>query len=340
MASAATTRSRKRTIEAQARLRFRPAESKLAQQLRDAGTALEQGTASAHSVAATVSEAITQAIPQITQVTDEQQRLSDALKNAAPGASADNPYSKVAAIDRESSDRALGLFKTNAVADYIAQRARAAQGEAFAVSNLRNQHNLAVDRIGQQAVDLAAQKGDYKAGLAGKYEDKDLQNAFSRAQQARQIAATNAGREDTQRHSDDAAARKEAAAGDKEAEKHARSLRKREAALQKAFVQSVARLGGWTYEKKNPADPNTPFVLPVNKAWVAANRRLVERQLRAASGGKGGTTLSPEMARRVVEAYLRVGSGDPGSFKRYAPAKTVGGAIQQGGTGLPARPFG
>lgn len=333
MPSAATTRTRKQTISAQSRLKFRPAESKLAQQLRDAATALDQGIASAHSVAATVQEAARSAIPKLQGAVAQQQGLSDQLRAVAPPLDPASGFGKAAAIESQGAAQRLGELKTNAVADYIAQQNRATQGEAFQISNLRNQNAATRERIGQQAVDLKAQEGDYSASLAGKLAERDLQNAFSRAQQQRSFDNSNSQFDKRQAAADRRAAEKSAAAGDKEAAKHAARLRKRESALQKQFVQKVAEVSTWTYEQKNPHDPSTPLVLPVNKAWVSANRVKVESNLKKAG-------LSPEMARRVVQAYLTVGSGDPGSFKKYATAKTVPGAIQQGGAGLPAHPFG
>lgn len=320
MASSTTQKRRQKTIDAQSRLKFRPAESKLAQALRDAATELDQGTATAHSVAATVTQAAKEAIPKLTAAVGQQQGLSDQLRAVAPALDPGSGFGKAAAVETQGAARRLGELKTNAVADYIGQQARARQGEAFQISNLQNRHAATVDRIGQQSVDLALQKGDYAAGLAGKYEDQDLQRAFSRAQQQRTFAQQDASREDSQAAQREAARLREANKPDKvdkEAAKHAERLRKRESALQRTFSQKVAEIGTWTYEKKNPRDPSTPLVLPVDKAWVAANRRSVMLKLRAASGGRSGTTLTPEMARRVVEAYLAVGDGDPGSFKRY-----------------------
>lgn len=333
MASSTTQKRRQETIAANTRLKFRPAESKLSQQLRDAADALDSGVASAHSVAAVVKEAASAAIPKIQRVVGQQQGLSDQLRQVAPALDPSSGFGKAAAIESQGAARRLGELQTNAITDYVGQQARATQGEAFQIANLRGQHAKAVDRIGQQAVDLALQKGDYSASLAGKYEDADLARAFSRAQQQRSFSHSDA---QQQARLDAAAAKqaeKDAAAGDKEAAKHAAALRKRESALQKVFVQKVAEVSTWTREEPNPHDPKTPLVLPVNKAWVSANRVKVEANLK-----KSG--LSPEMARRVVQAYLTVGSGDPGSFKKYRPAKTVGGAVTQGAAGLPARPFG
>ena len=217
MASSTTQKRRQRTIDANTRLKFRPAESKLSQQLRDAADALDSGVASAHSVAAVVKEAASQAIPKIQGVVGQQQGLSDQLRAVAPALDPASGFGKAAAVESQGAARRLGELQTNAVADYIGQQARATQGEAFQIANLRNKHAATVDRIGQQAVDLALQKGDYAAGLAGKYEDKDLQNAFSRAQQKRSFAHADASREDSQAASRDAAAARERKARGKDA---------------------------------------------------------------------------------------------------------------------------
>jgi hypothetical protein len=83
----------------ESRLKFRPAEAKLAQQLRDAAASLEQWEATARSVAETVRQAARSAIPQITKATQDQQGLADRLREVAPALPADSPYAKAGAVE-------------------------------------------------------------------------------------------------------------------------------------------------------------------------------------------------------------------------------------------------
>lgn len=246
MASSSTSATRRKTIQANVRLRFRPAESKLAQQLRDAATQLDQGTASAHSVAATIRQATTDAIPQITQAVAGQQKLSDQLRAVAPALDPNSGFGKAAAIETQGAARRLGELKTNAITDFIGQRARAAAGEAYQVSNLRAKHDATVERIGQQAVDLKAQEGDYAASLAGKYADADLARAFSRAQQQRSFNHSDAA---AQRAADRAAAKQR-----KQAKKDAHVTPAQQGALEDAVTSASTTIAPYV---KTGADAAT-----------------------------------------------------------------------------------
>ena len=181
MASSTTKTRRQRQIAAESRLKFRPAEAKLAQQLRDAAAALEQGEATARSVAETVRQAARSAIPQITKATQEQQGLADRLRGVAPDLPADSPYAKAGAVERTGADTRLGELRTGAITDFVKQQANATAGEAFQVQNVRNQFMASKDRIGAAQADVAAQKGDYEAQRLGQFAESDLAAARSRA---------------------------------------------------------------------------------------------------------------------------------------------------------------
>ena len=99
-------------------------------------------------------------------------------------------------------------------------------------------------------------------------------------------------------------------------------------------MTAVSKLAVSTYEVPDPKDPKKVIDKPVDAAYVKANRETVEAGIRAGNPG-----MSAEMARRVVQAFLKVGKKDPGSFKTYRK-RPVGGAIQCGGANLPANPFG
>ena len=326
MASSATQARRRRQIAAESRLKFRPAEAKLAQQLRDAAAALEQGEATARSVAETVRQAARSAIPQITKVTQDQQGLAERLRGVAPALPADSPFAKAASVEQTGADTRLGEMRTQAITDFVGQQARASAGEAYQVQNVRNQFAAAKDRIGAAQADVAAQKGDYMAQRLGEFGEADTARNFQRAQQTRSQEFSAAQQEDRQSEQ-----RKRDAAKPKKGKKGP------EAGIQKKFTQAVAGLATATYQKEID-DPDKPgqkkmVKVPMTRDYVRTHRQDTETELRASG-------LSPEMARRVVQAYLKVGKGDPGSFKSYRPAKTVGGAIKQGAAGLPAKPFG
>ncbi len=327
MASSTTKTRRQRQITAESRLKFRPAEAKLAQQLRDAADALVQGEATARSVAETVRQAARSAIPQITKATQDQQGLADRLREVAPALPADSPYAKAGAVERTGADTRLGELRTGAITDLVQQQNRATAGEAFQVQNVRNQYVAAKDRIGAAQADVAAQKGDYQAQRLGQFGESDLAASRSRASQQRTFNQQDKSREDSQRASREAAAKKER-------NKDSKPKKGPEGKLQAKFVTAVSKLAVSTYEVPDPKDPKKVIDKAIDAAYVKANRATVEAGIRAGNPG-----MSAEMARRVVQAFLKVGKKDPGSFKTYRK-RPVGGAIQRGGANLPANPFG
>lgn len=334
MASTTTKTRRQRQIAAESRLKFRPAESKLAQQLRDAAGELERGEATARSVAETVRNAAKSAIPQITKATQDQQGLAERLRGVAPALPADSSYAKVASVEQTGADTRLGEMRTQAITDFVKQQAQATAGEAYQVQNVRNRYSAAKDRITQAQMDVAAQKGDYEAQRSGEFAESDLSAARSRASQKRSFAQQDKSREDSQRASREAAARKEAETRRRDAAKEKNKDPKKgpEGKIQKEFSQAVSKLAVSTYEVPDPKDPKKVIDKPITPDYVKKNRATVEAGIRA------GTGMSPEMARRVVQAFLRVGKGDPGSFKSYRK-RNVGPAIKKNAT-LPKNPFG
>lgn len=328
MASSTTKTRRQRQIAAESRLKFRPAEAKLAQQLRDAAAALEQGEATARSVAETVRQAAKSAIPQITKATQEQQGLADRLRGVAPDLPADSPYAKAGAVERTGADTRLGELRTGAITDFVKQQANATAGEAFQVQNVRNQFMASKDRIGAAQADVAAQKGDYEAQRLGEFAEADRKIAHENAKQTRSQRFTASQQEDRQ-----AASRE--AARERERNKDSKPKKGPEGKLQAKFVTAVSKLAVSTYEVPDPKDPKKVIDKPVDAAYVKANRATVEAGIRAGNPG-----MSAEMARRVVQAFLKVGKKDPGSFKTYRPTRKAGGGIQTGGANIPKNAFG
>lgn len=326
MASSATQARRRRQIQAESRLKFRPAEAKLAQQLRDAASALEQGEATARSVAETVRQAARSAIPQITKATQDQQGLAERLRGVAPALPADSPFAKAASVEQTGADTRLGEMRTQAITDFVGQQARASAGEAYQVQNVRNQFAAAKDRIGAAQADVAAQKGDYMAQRLGEFAESDLAAARSRAQQQRSFAHSDASREDSQA---------EARARAREKEKGDKGKKGPEGKIQAKFVTAVSKLAVSTYEVPDPKDPKKVIDKPITPEYVKKNRATVEAGIRAGNPG-----MSAEMARRVVEAFLRVGKGDPGSFKSYRKRTVTGKPISQAVPNLRKNTFG
>ena len=342
--ASSTTRRRNKTISADVRLRFRPAESKLAQQLRDAATALDQGTASAHSVASTVRQAAADAIPQVQAAIGAQQGLSSQLQAAGGAIDPASSYGKAAAIEAADSQRRLGAFQARTVSDYVGQQARATQGEAYSISNLRNQHAATVERIGQQAIDLKAQEGDYSASLAGKFAEKDLQDA------AAKTAADRA----------DARARTKAA---KDAKKGAHVTPAQQGALEDAVSAAQVQVDAYAgHTPRATAEhlllngaPAVPAKFDANKyaALLKANPTMDKTVARAQA------TSDPIPATPKIPALpLRIALDLAYHHRLTAPtikllharkykaaswplrAAPTGAAIQQGAAGLPAHPFG
>lgn len=328
MASSTTTARRNRQIAAESRLKFRPAEAKLAQQLRDAAASLEQGEATARSVAETVRQAARSAIPQITKATQDQQGLADRLREVAPALPADSPYAKAGAVERTGADTRLGELRTGAITDLVQQQNRATAGEAFQVQNVRNKYASEKARISAAELDVAAQKGDYAAVRTGELSEADRKIAHDNAKQKRSQDFTASQQEDRQAAQRDAAARREAA-------KDSKPKKGPEGKKQAQFVTAVSKLAVSGRKVDDPDNPGKKKVVPIDAAYVKANRAEVEAGIRAGNPG-----MSAEMARRVVSAFLKVGKGDPGSFKTYRATKKTGGAIQRGGANLPKNLFG
>ena len=326
---ATTTKTRRsRQIAAESRLKFRPAEAKLAQQLRDAAAELERGEATARSVAETVRQAARNAIPQITKATQDQQDLATRLRGVAPALPADSPYGKVRATEQTGADTRLGEMRTQAIGDFVKQQAQATAGEAFQVQNVRNRYSAAKDRIAAAQEDVARQKGDYMAVRTGEFAESDLAERRARDRQQRGFDHSDASREDSQAESREAARRKAAR------DKKDKGKKGPEGAIQKTFVTAVSKLAVSTYEVPDPKDPKKVIDKPIDRAYVEKNRATVEAGIRAGNPG-----MSAEMARRVVQAFLRVGKGDPGSFKTYRK-RNVAPGIRQNTKNAPKTFFG
>lgn len=328
MASSTTKTRRQRQVAAETRLKFRPAEAKLAQQLRDAAASLEQGEATARSVAETVRQAARSAIPQVQQAGADATTLAGKLREVGPAIDPTSPYGKARAIDREGSDARTAAMTARTITDLVQQQNRATAGEAFQVQNVRNQYVAAKDRIGAAQADVAAQKGDYEAQRLGEFAEADRKIAHENAKQTRSQRFTASQQEDRQ-----AASRE--AARERERNKDSKPKKGPEGKLQAKFVTAVSKLAVSTYEVPDPKDPKKVIDKPVDAAYVKANRATVEAGIRAGNPG-----MSAEMARRVVAAFLKVGKKDPGSFKTYRPTRKAGGGVQTGRANIPKNAFG
>ena len=325
MASSTTQKRRNRQIAAEARLKFRPAEAKLAEQLRTAAAELERGEATARSVAETVRQAARQAIPQITKATSDQQGLAERLRGVAPALPADSPFAKAASVEQTGADTRLGEMRTQAITDYVGQQARASAGEAYQVQNVRNQYAAAKERIRAAQGDVAAQKGDYMAQRLGEFAETDSSRSFQRAQQQRGFEHSDASREDSQAES----RRRDAA--------KKKGKKGPEAGIQKKFTQAVAGLATATYQKEID-DPDKPgqkkmVKVPMTRDYVRTHRQ--DTETRSEDGASGVRPLAGDGAPRG--AGIPEGRQGRSGVVQVVPAREDGGRVDRAGRRRVAR---
>jgi hypothetical protein len=163
---AGTNKKRQRRVQAESDLRFGPQEDNLALALQDAASTRNTTIRSARGTAAAQVRAAQEATPALAKaLRDPTSTVAGTETNLAhilQGLPGDGgALAGASARDAEGTKRRLAELLAGVASENISRARDAKAGQAFAVSNARNQFGAARDRIRAQLGSLGRQEGEF-----------------------------------------------------------------------------------------------------------------------------------------------------------------------------------